>query len=74
MLVDWNMPVMSGLSFVEAIRSDERFKKLPIIMVTMRGTREDVLKAIEAKVNCYVVKPFTPEVLREKIEYVLWSA
>jgi len=68
------MPVMSGLNFVEAVRADERFKQLPIIMVTMRGTREEVLKAIEVQVNAYVVKPFTPDVLPEKIKYVLCRA
>ncbi|HDI00505.1 MAG: two-component system response regulator [Candidatus Latescibacterota bacterium] len=70
-LTDWNMPNMGGLEFVKKVRSDPRFREVPIIMVTVRGVKEDVIEAMKAGVNNYIVKPFTPQVLREKIEKVL---
>ncbi|NOX36912.1 MAG: response regulator [Calditrichaeota bacterium] len=70
-ITDWNMPNMSGLDFVKAVRSNDRFSNLPILMVTTRGMKEDVLDALKARVNNYVIKPFTPQVLKEKIEQVL---
>ena len=70
-ITDWNMPEMSGLELVKAIRSDDSFSNLPILMVTTRGIKEDIVEALNAKVNNYIVKPFTPAVLKEKIEQVL---
>ncbi len=70
-ITDWNMPNMSGLEFTKAVRGDEQFANLPILMVTTRGMKEDVMEALQAKVNNYVVKPFTPQVLKEKIDLVL---
>jgi len=70
-ITDWNMPVLSGLELTRAIRSDQKLSSLPILMVTTRGVREDIIEALHAKVNNYVVKPFTPQVLREKIEQIL---
>ena len=67
-LLDWNMPEMTGLEFVEAVRSDDRFDKMPIIMVTANTSKNEIIRAIGAGVNNYVAKPFTPEVLMEKIE------
>lgn len=72
-LTDWNMPNMSGLEFVKKVRSDPKFGNVPIIMVTARGVKDDVLEAMRAGVNSYIVKPFTPQVLKEKIEKVLSS-
>jgi len=72
-LTDWNMPNMSGLEFVKKVRSDPKFSNIPIIMVTVRGVKDDVLEAMRAGVNNYIVKPFTPQVLKEKIEKVLSS-
>jgi two-component system chemotaxis response regulator CheY len=68
------MPVLSGLELVKAIRSDAKTSELPILMVTTRGVKEDILQALQAKVNNYVVKPFTPQVLNEKIDQVLATA
>jgi len=68
---DWNMPVMTGLEMTKAIRGDERYTKLPILMVTTRGIKEDIVEALQAKVNNYVVKPFTPQILKEKIDQIL---
>ena len=65
-LVDWNMPVMDGLSFVLAARA-EGFSELPIIMITTEGSMEYVTRAIEAGANEYLMKPFTKESLRDKL-------
>lgn len=73
-ITDWNMPVLSGLELIKAIRSDDKFSKIPVLMVTTRGVKEDIIEALNAKVNNYIVKPFTPQVLKEKIEQVLASA
>jgi two-component system chemotaxis response regulator CheY len=70
-ITDWNMPNMTGLELTKAIRTDDKFKHLPILMVTTRGLKSDIVEALKAKVNNYVVKPFTPQVLREKIGAVL---
>jgi len=73
-ITDWNMPEVSGLELVRSIRSNEKYGSLPILMVTTRGLKEDILEALQAKVNNYVVKPFTPQILREKIDQILESA
>lgn len=72
-ITDWNMPVLSGLELVKAIRSDEKYENLPVLMVTTRGVKEDIIEALKARVNNYVVKPFTPGILREKIDQILAS-
>lgn len=68
---DWNMPKMSGLELLKAVRSNEAIKDLPFIMVTAEAQKENILEAIKYKVNQYIVKPFTPETLKEKLEKVL---
>jgi len=73
-VTDWNMPVISGLELVKSIRSTDKFGKLPILMVTTRGIKEDIIEALTAKVNNYVVKPFTPAILKEKIDQILATA
>lgn len=70
-ITDWNMPVMSGLELTKAIRSDAVLNKIPILMVTTRGVKEDIVEALQARVNNYVIKPFTPQILKEKIENIL---
>ncbi|MGI6369898.1 MAG: response regulator [Ignavibacteria bacterium] len=70
-ITDWNMPNMSGLELTRAIRSHDSFKHLPIIMVTTRGLKQDIIEALKARVNNYIVKPFTPAVLKEKLDLVL---
>jgi len=72
-ITDWNMPNMNGLQLTEAIRSEASTSKLPILMVTTRGLKQDIVEALQAKVNNYVLKPFTPYVLKEKIDAVLQS-
>ncbi len=70
-ITDWNMPNMSGLEFVKAVRSDEKYGETPILMVTTRGMKQDILEALKAKVNSYVIKPFTPQTLKEKLDQIL---
>ncbi len=70
-ITDWNMPNMTGLELTKAIRSSSDFKDLPILMVTTRGLKQDIIEALQAKVNNYVVKPFTPQVLKEKLDAIL---
>ena len=65
------MPNVSGLELTKAIRSDDKLNSLPILMVTTRGVKDDIIEALNAKVNNYVVKPFTPQILKEKIEQIL---
>lgn len=70
-ITDWNMPNMNGLELTKAIRGDSNFSSLPILMVTTRGLKQDIVEALQAKVNNYIVKPFTPAVLKEKLEGIL---
>ena len=70
-ITDWNMPKLSGLDFAKALRAHGNGKTVPILMVTTRSVREDIVAAVEAGVNSYIVKPFTPQVLKEKIDQVL---
>ncbi|HEX7049125.1 MAG TPA: response regulator [Longimicrobiales bacterium] len=70
-ITDWNMPNVGGLDLVRALRARDDARDVPVLMVTTRSAREDILAAAEAGVNNYVVKPFTPQVLKEKIEQVL---
>ena len=70
-ITDWNMPVLSGLELTKAIRSHPEKSNMPILMVTTRGVKEDILQALQARVTNYVVKPFTPQILKEKIDSIL---
>lgn len=70
-ITDWNMPEMNGLEFVKAVRGSDEWGSLPILMVTTRSVQTDVIDAMKAGVNSYIVKPFTPPVLKEKIESIL---
>ncbi len=71
LITDWNMPEMNGLELVKKVRGDERFVDLPIIMVTTEGGKAEVITALKAGVNNYIVKPFTPQVLKEKLGAVM---
>jgi two-component system chemotaxis response regulator CheY len=70
-ITDWNMPNMNGLEFVKKIRALEKYNDIPIIMVTTEGGKAEVITALKAGVNNYIVKPFTPQVLKEKLQAVL---
>lgn len=70
LVTDWNMPNMQGIELLKAVRADERLKALPVLMVTAEAKREQIMEAAQAGVNGYIVKPFTAETLKEKIEKI----
>ncbi len=70
LVTDWNMPGMTGIDLLRAVRADERLKHLPVLMVTAEAKRDQIIEAAQAGVNGYVVKPFTAQVLKEKIEKI----
>ena len=73
-ITDWNMPEMNGLDLVKKIRAEKKYEDMPIIMVTTEGGKAEVITALKAGVNNYIVKPFTPQVLKEKLEDMLGIA
>ena len=68
---DWNMPAMSGLDLLKKVRTSEKYKTVPFIMVTAEGKRENVITAVQAGVSNYIVKPFNAATLKEKLIKVL---
>ncbi|MGB4069987.1 MAG: chemotaxis response regulator CheY [Nitrospira sp.] len=64
---DWNMPVMTGIDMLRAIRADEKLKTLPVLMVTAEAQQCNLIEAVQAGVSNYIVKPFTAETMQEKI-------
>jgi two-component system chemotaxis response regulator CheY len=70
-ITDWNMPEMSGIDFIRAVRANDATKALPVLMVTTNAAEDDIVEALKAGVNNYVVKPFTPDTIKEKIQAAL---
>ncbi len=68
---DWNMPNMTGIDMLRAIRADEQLKHLPVLMVTAEAKKENIIEAAQAGASGYVVKPFTAATLEEKINKIL---
>ncbi len=68
---DWNMPNMTGLDLLKAVRAEASVKDIPFLMVTAEAAKENIVEAVGAGVNNYIVKPFTAAVLREKIDKIL---
>ncbi len=66
-ITDWNMPEMNGEELVKELRGNSKYKETPILMITTRGMQDDVMSAIKMGVNGYIVKPFTPDVLKKKM-------
>ena len=66
----WNMPRMTGIDFLKAVRADEAFKDLPFLMVTSEADKEKIMEAVQAGVNQYIVKPFNANQLEEKIREI----
>ncbi|MDC8447847.1 MAG: chemotaxis response regulator CheY [Nitrospira sp.] len=64
---DWNMPVMTGIDMLRAIRADEKLKTISVLMVTAEAQQSNLVEAVQAGVSNYIVKPFTAETLQEKI-------
>nr|WP_163833157.1 chemotaxis response regulator CheY [Spartinivicinus ruber] len=70
LVTDWNMPGMTGIDLLKAVRADPKLNSLPVLMVTAEAKRDQIIEAAQAGVNGYVVKPFTAAVLKEKIEKI----
>lgn len=64
---DWNMPVMTGIDMLRAIRADEKLKAIPVLMVTAEAQQSNLVEAVQAGVSNYIVKPFTAETMQEKL-------
>lgn len=67
---DWNMPNMMGIDLLKAVRADNRLKTIPFLMVTAEAQKENILEAAKAGVSNYIIKPFTPDTLQQKLEIV----
>jgi two-component system chemotaxis response regulator CheY len=67
---DWNMPKMNGLELLKAMRADDRLKDIPVLMVTAEALKDHVVEAVRSGVNGYIIKPFTAETLKEKIDAI----
>jgi two-component system chemotaxis response regulator CheY len=67
---DWNMPKMSGIELLRKVRASEEYGGLPFLMVTAEAQQENIIEAVQAKVSNYIVKPFTPETLAQKIDKI----
>lgn len=71
LITDWNMPGMPGLELLKQVRSDPNLKNLPVLLLTAEAKREQIVAAAQAGVSGYIVKPFTEQVLKDKIEKIL---
>ena len=67
---DWNMPNMTGLEFLKMVRADAKFKHVPFLMVTAEAEKENIIEAVKAGVSNYIVKPFTGQALKEKLDKI----
>ena len=74
LITDWNMPGMPGLDLIKAVRADGKLSKMPVLMLTAEAKREQIIEAAQAGVNGYVIKPFTAETLKEKLDKILGPA
>ncbi|MDH5378428.1 MAG: chemotaxis response regulator CheY [Gammaproteobacteria bacterium] len=70
LVTDWNMPGMTGIELLKAVRADPGLKGLPVLMVTAEQKKEQIVEAAQAGVNGYIVKPFTATTLKEKIDKI----
>ncbi len=73
LITDWNMPGMPGIELLNAVRSDEKLKHIPVLMVTAEAKRDQIIQAAQAGINGYIVKPFTAATLQQKIEKIFAS-
>ena len=69
-LCDWNMPEMSGIELLEKVKSDDQLKDLPFVLVTAETQKDNIMVAVKAGVSNYIVKPFTAEIVEEKLTKV----
>ncbi len=70
LVTDWNMPGMTGIDLLRAVRNDPQLASLPVLMVTAEAKREQIVEAAEAGVNGYIIKPFTAATLKEKLDKI----
>jgi two-component system chemotaxis response regulator CheY len=71
LITDWNMPKMSGIDLLRAVRADSKLSTIPVLLVTAEAKREQIIEAAQAGVNGYIIKPFTAETLKEKLDKTL---
>lgn len=67
LITDWNMPIMTGIELLKAVRADDKLKAMPVLMVTAEAKREQIIEAAQNGVNGYIIKPFTAQTLEEKL-------
>ena len=72
-LTDWNMPEMDGLTFVKAVKQLDELSQIPVVMITTESAKEEVVEALKEGVEDYIVKPFTAEVLQDKLKHILFK-
>ena len=70
LITDWNMPGMQGIDLLKEVRADANLQSLPVLMVTAEQKKEQIVEAAQAGVNGYIVKPFTAQILKEKLEKI----
>ena len=70
LVTDWNMPGMTGIDLLRAVRADEKLMNMPVLMVTAEAKKEQIILAAQEGVNGYIVKPFTAQTLKEKIDKI----
>jgi len=68
---DWNMPNMTGLDLLKALRAHPKFSRMPLLLITAEGKKENIVEAAQAGADGYIVKPFTQDVLQEKLTRIL---
>jgi two-component system chemotaxis response regulator CheY len=71
LITDWNMPGMQGLDLLKAVRADAKIAKMPVLLLTAEAKREQIIEAAQAGVNGYVIKPFTAQTLKDKLDKIL---
>lgn len=69
-LSDWNMPELNGLDFLKVLKESQAHKNIPFLMITAEAEQENVMMAVKAGIDNYIVKPFSPQILKEKIEKI----
>jgi two-component system chemotaxis response regulator CheY len=67
---DWNMPQMTGIELLRKVRASEKFAAIPFLMVTAEAQQENIIEAVQAKVSNYIVKPFTADTMKQKIDKI----
>ena len=67
---DWNMPNMTGIELLRKVRASEQFAHIPFLMVTAEAQQENIIEAVQAKVSNYIVKPFTADTMKQKIDKI----